>query len=96
MRLPTRHSVGIAARHGIRDMGALQQRASEDPGNWYWGASADDLGMRWFRRYDEVLDLSDGVEFAHFFAGGRLNGATTALITSHPGLRRRYCDRLGG
>ena len=68
----------MAARHGIRDMGTLQQRASEDP-NWYWGASADDLGMRWFRRYDEVLDLSDGVEFAHFFAGGRLNWADYSI-----------------
>jgi len=68
----------MAARHGIRDMGTLQQQTSEDP-NWYWGASADDLGMRWFRRYDEVLDLSDGVEFAHFFAGGRLNWADYSI-----------------
>src|SRR5665213_341506 len=64
----------MAARHDIRDMGTLQQQASENP-NWYWAASADDLGMRWFRRYDEILDLSDGAEFAHFFAGGRLNWA---------------------
>ena len=68
----------MAARHGIRDMGTLQQQTSEDP-NWYWGASADDLGIRWFRRYDEVLDLSDGVEFAHFFAGGRLNWADYSI-----------------
>ena len=68
----------MAAVHGIPDMNALQQRVSEDP-NWYWAVAAEDLGVRWFRRYEEVLDLSDGVEFAHFFAGGQLNWADYAV-----------------
>ena len=68
----------MGARHGILDMQTLQRRASEDP-NWYWAAAADDLGMRWFRPYEEVLDLSDGIEFPHFFAGGRLNWADYAV-----------------
>ena len=64
----------MAARYDLRDVEALQRRASEDP-NWYWAAAAEDLGVRWRRPYDEIVDLSDGAEFAHFFAGGRLNWA---------------------
>ena len=68
----------MGARHGILDMQTLQRRASEDP-NWYWAAAAEDLGMRWIRPYEEVLDLSDGIEFPHFFAGGSLNWADYAV-----------------
>ena len=68
----------MAARHGLDDMASLQARAGEDP-NWYWAAAAEDLGIRWMRRYEEIVDLSDGPEFARFFAGGRLNWADCAV-----------------
>ena len=74
-------------------MTALQARAAADP-NWYWAAAAEDLGIRWMRPYDDIVDLTDGPAFARFFAGGRLNwtdsavdrwvdcgrGATTAIV----------------
>ncbi len=68
----------MAARHGLKDMAALQAKSAEDA-NWYWAAAAEDLGIRWMRPYEEIVDLSDGPEFARFFAGGRLNWADSAV-----------------
>ena len=68
----------MATRHGLPDMAALQAKATQDA-NWYWAAAAEDLGLRWTRRYDEIVDLSDGVPFARFFAGGRLNWTDCAV-----------------
>lgn len=44
-----------------------------------WGDMAEDVGIRWDREYDAVLDTSDGVEFAEWFTGGRLNATETIL-----------------
>lgn len=68
----------MAARHRIKDMAAVQARAAEDA-NWYWASAAEDLGIRWMRPYEEIVDLTDGPEFARFFAGGRLNWADSAV-----------------
>src|SRR5207302_378947 len=34
---------------------------------------------RWYRAYDRVLDLSEGVLWAHWFGGGKLNIVDTCL-----------------
>jgi acetyl-CoA synthetase len=64
----------MAARYGITDFETVARRAVEDP-EWFWGAAAEDLGMRWLEPYERVLDLSDGPQFPHFFKGGKLNWA---------------------
>lgn len=64
----------MAARHDIDSFEDLARRAVEDP-EWFWAAAADDVGLRWFRPYERVLDLSDGIAFPHFFVGGELNWA---------------------
>ncbi|HEV7886547.1 MAG TPA: AMP-binding protein, partial [Acidimicrobiales bacterium] len=68
----------FAAAHGISDPAELWRRAVDEP-RWFWAAAADDVGVRWMRPYDDVLDLSDGIEFPHFFAGGKLNWADYAV-----------------
>jgi acetyl-CoA synthetase len=68
----------MAARHGITDPGELWRRAVEEP-RWFWPAAVEDVGVRWMRPYDDVLDLSDGIEFPHFFRGGQLNWADYAV-----------------
>lgn len=68
----------MALRHGIEDFETIARRAVEDP-EWFWAAVADDIGVRWLESYDEVLDLSDGIEFPHFFRGGRVNWADYAV-----------------
>ncbi|HWD25456.1 MAG TPA: AMP-binding protein [Acidimicrobiales bacterium] len=64
----------MAARHGIATYEALSQRSIADP-EWFWAAAAEDVGITWMEPYEKVIDLSDGVEFPHFFKGGKLNWA---------------------
>src|SRR5688572_29136425 len=68
----------FAARYGIANPADLLARSIADP-SWFWAASAEDVGLEWMRPYDEVLDLSDGAPFPHFFRGGRLNWADYAV-----------------
>lgn len=59
-------------RHGVPDFAALLERSTSDP-DWFWPAVCDDLGLEWFRPFEQVLDLSDGLPWARWFRGGRLN-----------------------
>lgn len=68
----------MAHRHDLPDAISVHRRAVQDP-NWYWKAAAEDLGLRWFRSYDSVLDVSGGIEFPRFFAGGTLNWSDYAV-----------------
>ncbi|MFC5818619.1 AMP-binding protein [Nonomuraea harbinensis] len=68
----------MAARHGLTSVDEVADRAAADPG-WFWAAAADDVGLRWRRPYEKVLDLSDGPEFPHWFKGGGLNWADYAV-----------------
>jgi acetyl-CoA synthetase len=65
-------------RHGLGDYDRLYRRSVEDPA-WFWGAVADDLGLEWLRPHDQVLDLSRGMPWARWFAGGRMNLALNCL-----------------
>lgn len=44
-----------------------------------WGRMVEESGVVWRDRYDAVVDTSDGVEFANWFVGGRLNAVETIL-----------------
>jgi acetyl-CoA synthetase len=68
---------GFLRATGMPDLESLQARAVDDPG-WFWGAAADDLGLDWQRRPSNVLDLSDGPEWARWWGGGRFNYAAAA------------------
>jgi acetyl-CoA synthetase len=66
------------AAQEIADYDALVARSTADP-EWFWQAVIDDLGLEWFTPYERVLDLSDGVPFAHWFPGGRYNYVHNAV-----------------
>ncbi|GAA1864223.1 AMP-binding protein [Pseudonocardia ailaonensis] len=68
----------MAARHGIATFDELAARSVSDP-EWFWAAAAEDVGLRWLEPYDRVVDLSGGIEFPRFFAGGALNWSDYAL-----------------
>jgi acetyl-CoA synthetase len=76
---------GLVRTTGSADLEALQARAVADPG-WFWGAAIDDLGLDWQRRPTTVLDLSGGVPFATWWAGGAFDHA---LATIAPWRRSR-------
>src|SRR5438552_16601327 len=59
---------------GMPDLEALQAHATDDPG-WFWGAAVDDLGLRWQRRPDQVMDASGGPEWTRWWRGGAFNHA---------------------
>jgi acetyl-CoA synthetase len=66
------------AAHGLGTFDALLRRSTADP-EWFWQAVVDDLGLEWYEPYTRVLDLSEGVPFAHWFVGGRYNYVHNAL-----------------
>jgi acetyl-CoA synthetase len=64
--------------HGIADLAELQRRSTADV-EWFWGAVADDLGLRFRRPYDRVVDLTDGIQWPRWWAGGRMNVVDSCL-----------------
>lgn len=58
--------------HGISDYDELIKRSTTDI-EWFWDAALKDLGIEWFKPYDKVLDTSEGIQWAKWFIGGKLN-----------------------
>ena len=71
--------------HGIERFDALVERSIEEP-EWFWDAVVQFLGLRFTQPYDKVLDTSNGIPWATWFVGGRLNFAENCL--RHPADRR--------
>ncbi|WOC13232.1 AMP-binding protein [Gordonia sp. MP11Mi] len=62
----------LARAHGMNSIGELRRRSVEDA-PWYWDAAIRDLGVPFAVDYDQVLDISAGIEFPEWFVGGRFN-----------------------
>lgn len=65
-------------RYGIVSVGDLVERAAGDVA-WFWDAVVKDLELEWFQPYTDVLDLSEGIEWPHWFVGGKYNYVNDAL-----------------
>ncbi|MBI3909860.1 MAG: AMP-binding protein, partial [Armatimonadetes bacterium] len=65
---------GFTARAHARDP-ALYERAAADP-DGFWAAFADEL--RWYRKWDQVLDWSNP-PFARWFVNGQINACDNCL-----------------
>src|SRR5439155_11473539 len=61
---------------GCSDYHELHRVSIEEPER-FWPALVDDLGLTFTRRWTRVLDTSDGIEWARWFVGGRVNGASS-------------------
>jgi acetyl-CoA synthetase len=66
------------ASAGEHDLQSLQRHAEADPA-WFWAAAAADIGLTWQRRPTQILDLSRGPEWSHWWSGGAFNYASAAL-----------------
>jgi acetyl-CoA synthetase len=62
------------AAHGFTDFEALRSRSIADP-EWFWDAFVRFAGIEFSTPYTQVRDLSNGIEWATWFVGGRLNVA---------------------
>ncbi|WP_439031297.1 AMP-binding protein [Gordonia terrae] len=69
----------LARTHGIDSIDELRRRSTADV-SWYWDAAIKDLGIPFPTPYDEVLDISNGLQFPDWFTGGTFN-AVDACIT---------------
>ena len=58
--------------HGIETYEELVQRSQADV-EWFWDAVVKDLGIEFFEPYERVLDTSDGIPWATWFVGGKIN-----------------------
>ena len=64
--------VRLMKRHGIEDYWELVRRSQEEP-DWFWPAAIEDMGLEFSQRWEQVVDLSQGPEWATWFVGGKLN-----------------------
>jgi acetyl-CoA synthetase len=64
--------VRLMRRHGIDDYWELVRRSQDEP-EWFWPAAIEDMGIEFYRPWDEVVDPSRGVEWATWFVGGKVN-----------------------
>ncbi|MEK6711616.1 MAG: AMP-binding protein [Nitrospinota bacterium] len=54
----------------------------------FWKVLLEDMGMEWYRPYDEVLDLSGGFPWARWFVGGETNIVLNCIDRHARGPRR--------
>ncbi len=59
-------------KHGIADFHDLVRRSQKDI-EWFWTAAIEDVGIEFFDPYEELLDTSDGIQWARWFVGGKIN-----------------------
>ena len=64
--------------HGIGSYEELVSRSVEDVA-WFWDAVVRDLDLRFLEPYQQVLDVSGGIEWATWFGGGRCNLADACV-----------------
>jgi acetyl-CoA synthetase len=68
----------LIRRLGAADYGALH-RVSVDEPDRFWPEVIDDLGLEFAELWTQVLDTSDGIEWARWFVGGKLNVAQNCV-----------------
>ena len=64
--------------HGFTDFEDLRRRSIDEP-EWFWDAFVAFVNIPFSTAYDAVLDESQGIEWATWFTGGRLNVATACV-----------------
>jgi len=73
--------------HGITSYEELIERSTDDI-EWFWEAVVKDLQIEFFEPYERVLDTSQGIPWAKWFVGGKLNLAYNCLDRHAQGARR--------
>ncbi|MEW6581732.1 MAG: AMP-binding protein [Actinomycetota bacterium] len=68
----------LIRRAGVRSVDELRRRSVQDP-EWFWDDVVHDLRLPFHVPYRQVLDTSQGVPWAKWFVGGRVNLATACL-----------------
>lgn len=59
-------------KHQVKDYQELVRRSIDAP-EWFWDAVVTDLQIEFFSPYTKVLDVSQGIPWAKWFIGGKIN-----------------------
>ncbi|HEY1372329.1 MAG TPA: AMP-binding protein [Candidatus Binatia bacterium] len=59
-------------RHGIDSVEELHRRSIFDI-EWFWSAVLDELGIEFYRPYDRIVDLSNGIAWPRWCCGAGMN-----------------------
>lgn len=78
------HIEALLKRLNLDSYEALYSFSIQKP-EAFWEATLELLGIEWFSPYQQVLDVSEGPQWPHWFVGGQLNLAHNAL--HHASLR---------
>ncbi len=70
--LAASHVARLMRRYDIGSADELRERAVRDL-HWFYPAILDDLGIEWFRPYEELLDESRGLPWTSWFRDGEIN-----------------------
>jgi acetyl-CoA synthetase len=65
-------------KHRITSYQQLIQKSNKDT-KWYWHAVNRDLNLKWFRKYDGLVDQSHGISNTKWFTGGKCNIIANAI-----------------
>ena len=67
-------------RHNLSDLDALQERSTADVA-WFWEAVLKDLDIEFYRDYEKIVDLSEGIQRPTWCVGGKMNIVHNLLDT---------------
>lgn len=59
-------------KHGLFTYQELHARSLANP-DWFYPAVWEELGIRWYKPFEQVLDVGEGPQWANWFTGGRTN-----------------------
>jgi acetyl-CoA synthetase len=65
-------------KHSISNWCQLIEKANSDI-EWYWNAVNEDLGIKWFRKYDKTYDSQTGIPWTKWFLNGKCNIVVNAI-----------------
>lgn len=54
-------------------------KASTNDIAWFWEEAEKALGISWYKRYSQTLNLDKGIKWPQWFTGGRLNAVYNAV-----------------
>ena len=67
-------------RHNLSDLDALQERSTADVA-WFWEAVLENLDIEFYRDYEEIVDLSEGIQRPTWCVDGKMNIVHNLLDT---------------
>lgn len=62
----------LMRRIQIDDPKELIRRSTSEP-EWFWETVLDDMKIEWYRKYDQLMDMSEGFPWTKWFVGGEIN-----------------------